>query len=153
MNDLKDSEAIKAALVSHIKSNPKHLGTNTHFNWSDELLELRHLFIIALIREGYSRVRCNQVVSDTLEVSKVSADKYYREALEYLVVENDGIKGAARKVAIERLNSVVEDSKRDNNTRNVLLALDQLNRINGLYTEKKEVEITGIKFDFGGEGE
>lgn len=151
MSELKHSEEIKAILLAHIKSCPTKNGTNTRFNWSNEILELRHLFIVALIREGLSRVRCNQVVSETFGVNRVSADKYYREALDYLVVENEGIKGAARKIAIERLNSVVEEEKEAHRTKNVLLALDQLNRINGLYSEKQEVEIKGIKFDFGGE--
>lgn len=151
MTELKHSEEIKAALKSHINSCPVRKGNNTRFNWSDELLELRNLYVIALIREGLSRIRCNQEVAETFNVGKLTADKYYKEALEYLVVENEGIKGAARKIAIERLNSVVEDAKEAGNTRTALMALDQLNRINGLYSEKQEVEITGIKFDFGGE--
>ena len=90
-------------------------------------------------------------MSETFGISKVTADKYYRQALEYLAVENDAIKGAARKIAIERLNAIIEQAKKRGSTHSALQALDQLNKINGLYSEKKEVEITGIKFDFGGE--
>lgn len=151
MEELKNSEEIRIALQNHIDSSPARKGDNTRFKWDEELLDLRNLYLWALIREGYSRVRCNQVVSEVFNISKVSADKYYKSALEALTVENDGIRGAARKVAIERLNGIVEEEKRRGNNYRALQALDQLNKINGLYSEKREVEITGMKFDFGGE--
>lgn len=153
MDELKNSEAIREALQHHIDTNCVREGetNNPRMKWDGELLELRNLFIIALIREGHSRVRCNQIVKEMFGVSKATADSYYKTALEYLVVENEGIKGAARKVAIERLNGVIEDAKRRGANHTALQAMEQLNKINGLYSEKKEIEVTGLKFDFGGE--
>lgn len=149
--DLRDSVAIKNLIQNCINNSTIKGGDCVSGGWTDELLELRNIYVISLIRDGLSRARCNQEVSETFGVTKRTADNYYRQALEYLAVENDAIKGAARKIAIERLNAIIEQAKKRGSTHSALQALDQLNKINGLYSEKKEVEITGIKFDFGGD--
>lgn len=149
---LKNDEEIDAAVKNFIASFPAKGGRNTgNQTWDGEILELRNYVIYQYIRQGLSRERIFEELKDRWGISRKSFDKYYKEALESLVVENKDIVDDARKKAIEKLQGIIEKCYEVNDFKNALKAQDQLNKINALYTDKKEVEVTGLRFDFGGE--
>lgn len=149
---LKNDEEIDAAVKNFIASFPAKGGRNTgNQTWDGEILELRNYVIYQYIRQGLSRERIFEELKDRWGISRKSFDKYYKEALESLVVENKDIIDDARKKAIEKLQGIIEKCYEVNDFKNALKAQDQLNKINALYTDKKEVEVTGLRFDFGGE--
>lgn len=152
MSKLKNPEEIDAAVKNFIASMPAKGGRNTgNQTWDGEILELRNYVIYQYIRQGLSRERIFEELKDRWGISRKSFDKYYKEALESLVVENKDIIDDARKKAIEKLQGIIERCYESNDFKNALKAQDQLNKINALYTDKKEVEVTGLRFDFGGE--
>lgn len=146
----KEPETIDAAIIAHINSMPRKGGQNTHSQkWDDELLEIRNMVIYDYIRQGLSYRRTTEEIANRWNVTIQSAQKYYKEAMNALVVDNEDIIDEARKTAIERLTGIIEACYDRGLYDQALKAQDQLNKINALYTEKKEVEVTGLKFDFG----
>lgn len=149
---LKNDEEIDGAIRAFIASFPAKGGKNTgNQTWDGEILELRNFVIYQYIRQGLSRERIFEELKERWGISRQSFSRYYKEALESLVVENKDIVDDARKKAIEKLQGIIERCYASNDFKNALKAQDQLNKINALYTDKKEVEVTGLRFDFGGE--
>lgn len=147
---LKNEAEMDIIVKQFIASMPRNGGKNTkNQKWDGEVLDCRNYIIYNYIRQGLSRQRVIEEIANRWSVSMYTADKYYKEALESLVIENDAVADAARNLAIERLNKMTEDCIQQHRYDSALKALDLLNKINGLYTEKKEVEVTGLKFDFG----
>lgn len=147
---LRNDEAIDAAIKSHINSLPKKGGQNTrNQSWDGELLELRNMVIYDCIRQGLSYRRTVEEISSRWDVSISTAEKYYKAAMNSLCVDNEDVVDEARKTAIERLTGIIKSCYDRGLYNEALKAQDQLNKINALYTEKKEVEVTGLKFDFG----
>ena len=147
---LKNEEEMDAIVKGFIASMPIKGGKNTrNQKWDGEVLDCRNYIIYNYIRQGLSRQRVIEEIANRWGVSLNVSDKYYKEALEGLVIENDAVVDAARNIAIERLNKMVEDCSMQHRYDSALKALDLLNKINGLYTEKKEIEVTGLQFDFG----
>lgn len=148
--ELKNREAMEAAVLAHINSMPIRGGKNTRNQaWNDELLDARNYLVYEMIVNGLSRAMCVKEIKSRFGVGTPTAEKYYTEALNSLIVDNGEIVDEARKVAIERLQDIYQDCKRRHIYGMALSAQDQLNKINGLYTDKKQIEVTGIKFDFG----
>lgn len=147
--EVENQEFLENLVVEFINKNPNKGGNATRGFWNEEMLEVRNMLVLNLIRNGLSRQRCKEYMKQHWGVSFTTGDKYYTEAIESLVTESDTVRNAARKIAIERLTGLMERARERGNTDSELRALDQLNKINGLYSEKKEVEITGLQFDFG----
>ena len=146
----KEPETIDAAIISHIKSLPIKGGKNTmNQQWDDELLEMRNMVIYDYIRQGLSYRRISEEIANRWGVTVQTANRYYKEAMNALVVDNEDVIDEARKTAVERLTGIIESCYDRGLFDQALRAQDQLNKINALYTEKKEVEVTGLKFDFG----
>lgn len=146
----KHPEEIDAAILAHINSMPRNGGKNTkNQTWDGELLELRNMVVYDYIRQGLTYRRCCEEIANRWNISMKTAEKYYKEAMNSLVVESEEVVDEARKIAIERITGIIEDCINRGLYDQALRAQDQLNKINALYTEKKEVEVTGLKFDFG----
>lgn len=148
----KNPEEIDGAVRAFIASFPAKGGKNTsNQTWDGEILELRNFVIYEYIRQGLSRERIYEELGNRWGISRQSFNRYYKEALESLVVENKDIIDEARKKTIERLENIAALAIDEGRLDVALKAQDQLNKINALYTDKKEVEVTGLRFDFGGE--
>ena len=146
---LENEDVLENLVINFINSYPRKGGNDTRGSWKDEVLEARNMLVINKVRNGFSRQRIKEYIMQNWGVSHFAADKYYKEAIESLEIESDAVKNAARKIAVERLNDIITRARERGNTDSELKALEQLNKINGLYSEKKEVEITGLQFDFG----
>ena len=118
--------------------------------WDENILLIRHSVIIDYIRKGLSRIRCVQEIMKRWDVTYQSAYSYYNQAVKYLGEINAGEDlGAVKQKQIERLEKLAETALQRNNLNGVARALDQINKINGLYTENTNVNVEGqIKFEF-----
>lgn len=141
--------AMDALVINQLNTFPCRGGRNIKSIWSDEALDARDTCIYKLLRKGYGRQGIVEVLSERWGCSKPTVDKYYKEALNNLKEDTEQVKNAARKIATERLNEAIIRALDKNRIEVALKAQDQLNKINGLYSEKKEVEITGLEFKFG----
>ncbi|MBQ3414531.1 MAG: hypothetical protein IJH39_04120 [Clostridia bacterium] len=118
--------------------------------WDENILIVRHSVIIDYIRKGLSRKRCVEEMIKRWDITFQSAYSWYNQAVKYLGEINAGEDlGAVKQKQIERLEKLAETAMERNNLNGVARALDQINKINGLYTENTNVNVDGeIRFEF-----
>lgn len=111
--------------------------------------------IIKLITKGYSRSKLMDYIEDTWGVGNASASEYIKMAYEVLGEASDEVIENSRNIQLERLEDLLKDALEGNDRANSLKALDMINRLHGLYIEKKEVKLDTqkLRFSFGDEAE
>ena len=111
--------------------------------------------VIKRIRKGWSRAKILEWIEDQWEVSKSSASNYIKMAYEVLGEASDEVIENSRIIQLERLEDLLKDALEGNDRASSLKALDMINRLHGLYIEKKEVKLDTqkLKFSFGDEAE
>lgn len=141
-------EEIDKVIMRTIANMAVNGGTNTR--WSKPELVLRHSVILNYVRQGLSKKRIFEELVNRWDIAEITAKNYYDAAINYLGEINTGEDiGKIKQRQQERLMKVVEDGLKNNRYHTALQALDQLNKINGLYTENKNVSVDGqIKFEF-----
>lgn len=129
---------------------------NSLVKWTDEEIELRDAVIIDYITtNGLSREKTAQQISSRWDISMVTARKYVAEAIKHfcdnVVEESEAVR---KKLFEEKLQSIYEDAVIAKDRQSSLRAIDILNRMNGMYTDKSDVNLSvdgKITFEFGGE--
>lgn len=129
---------------------------NSLVKWTDEEIELRDAVIIDYITtNGLSREKTAQQISSRWDISMVTARKYVAEAIKHfcdnVVEESEAVR---KKLFEEKLQSIYEDAVTAKDRQSSLRAIDILNRMNGMYTDKSDVNLSvdgKITFEFGGE--
>ena len=105
--------------------------------------------------KGRSRERTAQQIADRWDVSMQSARNYVRDAITRFAKNYVEIDEATRKKLFEeRLQSIYEDAVSAKDRQSSLRAIDILNKMNGMYTDKSDVNVNvdgKITFEFGGE--
>ena len=111
--------------------------------------------VIKLITKGWSRTNILQWVQDQWEVSRASASDYIKMAYEVLGEASDEVIENSRNIQLERLEDLLKQALESGDKANSLKALDMINRLHGLYIEKKEVKLDTqkLRFSFGDEAE
>lgn len=146
-----ESDAITEILKNKIDK-CRHLDGNTKIApWTDSMLELRNMVCMEYMRQGYSKQKCIEKIQSRLGVSQPTAKNYYDTAINHLLEDGEEIRNEARKKSLERLNQVAEEAMKSGNLKIALSAYDQINKIEGLYTQKQEIKIDDIEtvFKFG----
>lgn len=124
--------------------------SNVQRQWSEEELVMRNQAILCLMAEGYSRPMIVKELMARWEINKTTANKYLRQSVQSLVEDNEEFIKNARDIALARLENLMKDAYEAHDRKSFLSAMEQYNKINGLYTEKHEVkEDVSITFDFG----
>lgn len=145
---------IKSKLVQFSTKGGKQ--KNSLVKWTDEEIELRDAVIIDYITtNGLSREKTAQQISSRWDISMVTARKYVAEAIKHfcdnVVEESEAVR---KKLFEEKLQSIYEDAVTAKDRQSSLRAIDILNRMNGMYTDKSDVNLSvdgKITFEFGGE--
>ena len=111
--------------------------------------------IIKLITKGWSRNALIEWIQKQWEVKKATASEYVKMAYEVLGEASDEVIENSRNIQLERLEDILKAALEGNDRASSLKALDMINRLHGLYIEKKEVKLdtTKLKFSFGDEDE
>lgn len=118
--------------------------------WTEEELDLRNMVIIDYIRQGLSKKRVVEEICNRWNVAPKAGYEWYNKALKYLSQINkpDDLEDIKNR-QIERLEGIVESALDRNNYQDATRALDLVNKLNGLYTEKANITVDGeIKFEF-----
>lgn len=129
---------------------------NSLVKWTDEEIELRDAVIIDYITtNGLSREKTAQQISSRWDISMATARKYVAEAIKHfcdnVVEESEAVR---KKLFEEKLQSIYEDAVTAKDRQSSLRAIDILNKMNGMYTDKSDVNLSvdgKITFEFGGE--
>lgn len=145
-----DDETIITFLKGVVeKSNPR-TAKNTKLKWNDNELTVRRWFVLDLFKRGMSKVKVNHYLQDRVGVAYCTAHRYIEDALNYLTEDSEDTVEHYRAIARERLENMIEQCIATNNMKSALGASEQLNKINGLYVERKEIKGDAtIAFEFG----
>ena len=158
VNIFSDPEKVDAIIKSRLAQFSTKGGTqkNSLVKWTEAELELRDAVIMDYLTvNGLSRERTAQQIADRWDVSMQSARNYVRDAITRFAKNYVEIDEATRKKLFEeRLQSIYEDAVSVKDRQSSLRAIDILNKMNGMYTDKSDVNVNvdgKITFEFGGE--
>lgn len=158
VNIFSTPEMIDAIIKSRLAQFSTKGGTqkNSLVKWTEEELELRDAVVMDYLTvNGLSRERTAQQLADRWDVSMQSARNYVRDAITRFAKNYVEIDEATRKKILEeKLQSIYEDAVSAKDRQSSLRAIDILNKMNGMYTDKSDVNVNvdgKITFDFGGE--
>ena len=120
--------------------------------WQDYEVKYRNEVILGYLGQGLSKRRIVEECADRWGVSLKTMYKWVKTALESLTEDNEEFKQKIMDIQFERLSFISEAAVQDGDYTTALKAYDQLHKLMGLYSEKKELEVKNdiIKFDFGG---
>ena len=150
-NVILDSDKADAVIMSRLKAFPRLGGTGSH-SWTKAEKELRD----GIIWE-YITINCMSPESTAKQIAArwnitlPTARKYVSEAIDHLAKEYDETEEQARQEMIERATTIVEKCIEQQRYSEAQKAMDMINKLKGLYTEKKDIKVEGdveITFDF-----
>ena len=110
--------------------------------------------IIDKLSEGFSKRKIVLWLADRYEISEGEGYRLVREALKDIQEStNDFDITDLRTEYIERINSWIETSVKKNDMKTALKCQEMLNKINQLYIEKQEIDVSlkNLEFKFGDE--
>lgn len=158
VNIFSEPEAIDAVIKSRLAQFSTKGGTqkNSLVKWTESEIELRDAVIIDYITtNGLSREKTAQQISSRWDITMATARKYVAEAIKHfcdnVVEESEAVR---KKLFEEKLQSIYEDAVTAKDRQSSLRAIDILNKMNGMYTDKSDVNLSvdgKITFEFGGE--
>lgn len=158
VNIFSEPEKVDAIIKSRLAQFSTKGGTqkNSLVKWTEAELELRDAVIMDYLTvNGLSRERTAQQIADRWDVSMQSARNYVRDAITRFAKNYVEIDEATRKKLFEeKLQSIYEDAVSAKDRQSSLRAIDILNKMNGMYTDKSDVNVNvdgKITFEFGGE--
>ena len=158
VNIFSDPEKVDAIIKSRLAQFSTKGGTqkNSLVKWTEAELELRDAVIMDYLTvNGLSRERTAQQIADRWDVSMQSARNYVKDAItrfakNYVEIDEE----TRKKLFEEKLQSIYEDAVSAKDRQSSLRAIDILNKMNGMYTDKSDVNVNvdgKITFEFGGE--
>lgn len=111
--------------------------------------------IIKLITKGWSRTTIMDHIQELWDIKKSTASEYLKMAYEVLGEASDEVVENSRNIQLERLEDLLKAALESGDKASSLKALDMINRLHGLYIEKKEVKLDTqkLRFSFGDEAE
>ena len=122
------------------------------YKWGEEDLNLRNQLIIYWItKEGMSRMEVVNMLMQVFGIARSNAFIWSNEALKSLNEGFDEYKEVARQTQIEKIEKLIKECKGMGKYKEAAMLNEQLNKIYGLYTENKKVEVSAdgpIKFEF-----
>lgn len=111
--------------------------------------------VIKMITKGWSRTSIIEHIQKLWDIKKSTANEYVKMAYDVLGEASDEVVENSRNIQLERLEDLLRDALESGDKANSLKALDMINRLHGLYIEKKEVKLDTqkLRFSFGDEAE
>lgn len=114
-------------------------------------LYLRRQVIMQLLKRGMPRTEIIRYLIEKWNVSQDSIVDYLNDVYNYIKTTDEQLKEDVRLTTLEKLQSVVQECLERGKHKEALSAYDQINKINGLYSETKNVNVKDITFKFGGD--
>ena len=111
--------------------------------------------VIKLITKGWSRTSIIDYLQGLWDIKRATASEYVKMAYEVLGEASDEVVENSRNIQLERLEDLLKAALESGDKASSLKALDMINRLHGLYIEKKEVKLDTqkLRFSFGDEAE
>ena len=142
-------EEVDAVIVPVIEDCKRNAQKNGKITWTEPLLALRNSVIFDLMyKRGYSKRKTIETLRARWQISEQRCYIYINEATEALVATYTDDLETVRKKQLEKLQEIYDDCMQHNKQKEAIQALDQINKLKGLYEEKTTVTVNEIKFDF-----
>lgn len=119
--------------------------------WPEIYLYLRRQVILHMLKRGMARTDIIKYLAEKWGRKEDTIYDYINDVFSYIKVTDEQLKEDVRLTTIERLQALANDCLERGKHKEALQAYDQLNKINALYTETKNVNVNDIKFKFGGD--
>lgn len=120
--------------------------------WQEDDLVLRNQLIIYwLTNEGLSRIEVVQKLMSEFGLTRSNAYVWAGDAIKTLNEGFDEYRDMARQMQIEKIEKCIKECKGLGKMKEAAMFTEQLNKIYGLYTENKKVEVKAdepIRFKF-----
>lgn len=106
-----------------------------------------------MYRKGMSRKRIVEEISETRNLSERQAYRVSAEVFAQLVKDCPTDKDEVRETYLERLEYIIETAMAKGDYKTALKAQDIVNRLNMMYVEKQEIDLSikNLEFKFGDE--
>lgn len=127
------------------KSNSLELKSNR------KMVLLRLNEVIDLLRKGTSRAKCTEFLMNKYGLSEKQSRKYLHDAFTKIYEASNIINPEELKMLyIDRIESLMNQAIEGNRLQIAAKLQDMLNKMNGMYVDKQEINVTSdnIKFKF-----
>lgn len=145
MND----DEVDAVIIPVIEDCKAHKQKNGKITWTEPLLALRNSAIFDLMfKRGYSKAKTIQTLQARWQIGMQKCYDYINAAMDALKeTYKDDIEDV-RKKQLEKLQQLYDNCMEHNKQKEALMALEQINKLKGLYEEKQTITVNEIKFNF-----
>lgn len=129
-----------------------HRDMNRKMAWTEEDLYIRHQLIINWISTGRPSMDVARDIRNIWGVAESTARLYIKEALQYLTDSTAEYRDKAREVQVHKLERFIEECRLCGKYLEASKFQDQLNKLQGLYDDKKKIEVSAegpIMITFG----
>lgn len=142
-------EEVDAVIIPVIEDCKRNAQKHGKITWTEPLLNLRNSVIFDLMfKRGYSKAKTIQTLQARWQIANQRCYIYINEAMDALrETYNDDLEDF-RKKQLEKLQQLYDDALAHNKHKEAIQALDQINKLKGMYEEKQTITINEIKFDF-----
>lgn len=124
----------------------------TKWKWSEDDIDLRNQLIIYWItKDNMSRMEVVNMIMQVFGINRSNAFVWSGEAISSLNEGFEEYKESARQTQIERIEKLIKECRLSGRLKEAAMFTEQLNKIYGLYTDTKKVEVSAdgpIKFEF-----
>lgn len=142
-------EEVDAVILPVIQDCKDRNQKNGKIRWTEPLLALRNSVIFDLMfKRGYSKAKTIQTLQARWQISNQRCYIYINEAMDALKETYQDDIEDVRKKQLEKLQQLYDDCLEHNKQKEALMALEQINKLKGLYEERQNITINEIKFEF-----
>ena len=142
-------EEVDAVIIPVIEDCKNKVQKKGKIRWSEPLLNLRNSVIFDLMfKRGYSKAKTIQTLQARWQIGMQKCYDYINAAMDALRETYQEDVEDVRKKQLEKLQQLYDDALAHNKHKEAIQALDQINKLKGLYEEKQTITVNEIKFDF-----
>lgn len=142
-------EEVDAIILPVIEACKERNQKNGKIRWTEPLLNLRNSVIFDLMfKRGYSKAKTIQTLQARWQIAMQKCYDYINAAMDALKQTYQDDIEDVRKKQLEKLQQLYDDALAHNKHKEAIQALDQINKLKGLYEEKQTITVNEIKFDF-----
>ena len=142
-------EEVDAVIIPVIEDCKKYVQKKGKIKWTEPLLALRNSVIFDLMfKRGYSKAKTIQTLQARWQIGMQKCYDYINAAMDALKETYQDDVEDVRKKQLEKLQRLFDDCMEHNKQKEALMALEQMNKLKGLYEEKQTITVNEIKFEF-----
>ena len=142
-------EEVDAIIVPIIDACKRGEQKKGKVKWTEPMLALRNSVIFDLMyKRGYSKRKTIDTLRARWQIGEQKCYDYINAATEALIATYTDDIETVRKKQLEKLQEIYDDCMQHNKQKEALMALEQINKLKGLYEEKQTITVNEIKFEF-----